>query len=104
MNSRLPPFGRALAAMVVAGQRPQLFGGAIVAALDWDIGETWPRFVLPVADDPCEFRLDFCNGLDVLILFRPGHDAAHVNRACDAIRAAGASIVVSVELATEDEL
>ena len=103
MNARLPPFGRGLAAMVDAGQRPQLFGGAIVAALDWDIAETWPRFVLPLADEPNAFRLDFCRGLDVLILYRPGHDAAHVNRARDAIRAAGAAIVVPVELTTRED-
>ena len=87
--------------MVAAGQRPQLFGGAIVAALDWDIGKAWPRFVLPPSDEPHAFRLDFCRGLDVLILFRPGHDAAHVNRAREAIREAGAGIVVTVELAQE---
>jgi hypothetical protein len=92
MNRRLPPFGRGLAAMVEAGQRPQLFGGAIVAALDWNIAEAWPRFVLPPADEPDSFRLDFCQGLDVLILFRPGHDAAHVNRARDALRAASSEI------------
>jgi hypothetical protein len=103
MNARLPPFGRGLAAMVDAGQRPKLLGGAIVAALDWDVATTWPRFVLPLEDEPSEFRLDFCRGLDVLILFRPGHDAAHVNRARDAIREAGAGIVFPVELALGEE-
>ena len=103
MNLRHPPFGRGLAAMVDAGQRPQLFGGAIVAALGWDIAPTWPRFVLPLEDEPSGFRLDFCRGLDVLILYRPGHDAAHVNRARDAIREAGAAIVFPVELAMSEE-
>src|SRR5437899_9176995 len=103
MNARLPPFGRGLASMVEAGQRPQLFGGAIVAALDWDVAAKWPRFVLPLADEPGTFRLDFCRGLDVLILFPPGHDAAHVNRARDAIRTAGATIVVCIELAVGEE-
>ena len=94
----LPPFGRSLADMVAAGQRPQIFNGAIVAALAWDVAEGWPRFVLPATDDPHSFRLDFCRGLDVLVLYRLGHDAAHVHRALDAIAAAGASIVAPVEL------
>ena len=95
---KLPPHARALVAMVAAGQRPQIFGGAIVAALDWGVAERWPRFVLPLPDDPHSFRLDFCRGLDVLILYRPGHDAAHVNAARDAIRTAGACIIAPVEL------
>lgn len=73
---RLPPYGRALADMVGAGRRPQIFGGAIVAALDWDVAKAWPRFVLPATDDPRSFRLDFCRGLDVLVFYRPEHDAA----------------------------
>ena len=36
--------------------------GAIVAALNWDVAECWPRFVLPPTDDPRTFRLDFCRG------------------------------------------
>ena len=96
---RLPPYGRALADMISMGQRPQIFGGSIVAALEWSIGKRWPRFVLPLADDPYSFRLDFVQGLDVLLLYPPGHDAAHVNRARDAIVAAGANVVASIELA-----
>ena len=98
---RLPPHGRVIASMVEAGQRPQIFGGAIVAALDWDIAKLWPRFVLPLTDDPQSFRLDFCRGLDVLLLYRRGHDAAHVNRARDAIVEAGANVVAPVELVAE---
>ena len=99
---RLPPYGTTVAAMVASGQRPLAFGGAIVAALNWDVAELWPRFVLPLSDDPRSFRLDFCCGLDVLVLYRQGHDAAHVNRARDAILKAGAHIVAPVELAEID--
>jgi hypothetical protein len=91
-----------LSDMIGMGQRPQIFGGAIVAALEWNIGERWPRFVLPPTDDPYSFRLDFCQGIDVLLFYRPGHDAAHVNRARDAIAGAGANIVAPVELAGVD--
>jgi len=91
-----------IARMVEAGQRPEIFGGAIVAALDWEIAECWPRFVLPATDDPNSFRLDFCQGLDVLVLCRSGHDAAHVHRARAAIAAAGANVVAPVELALGD--
>ena len=59
--------------------------------------------MLPLADEPDSFRLDFCRGLDVMVMYRPGHDAAHVNSAKDAIRAAGAAIVVSIELASGEE-
>ena len=100
---KLPPYGRAIVSMVEAGQRPQIFSGAIVAALDWNIAKSWPRFVLPPADDPHSFRLDFCRGLDVLVLYRPGHDAVHVNRARDAIVAAGARVAHAVELAEGSE-
>src|SRR4030095_13990591 len=99
---RLPPYGLAIARMVASGQRPLIFGGAIVAALNWDVAELWPRFVLPPCDDPRSFRLDFCRGLDVLMLYRPGHDAAHVKRSRNAVLEAGAHIVAPVELAGDD--
>ena len=56
---RLPPFGRTIANMVDAWQRPQN-RGPMFAALNWDVAEFWPRFVLPPSDDPRSFRLDFC--------------------------------------------
>lgn len=92
----LPPYGRAIVAMLERRERPEIFGGAIVAALAWDIGETWPRIVIP--DEPHQYRLAFARGLDWLVLSRAGHPAYHVAAVVEALQMAGAHVVAPVTL------
>lgn len=70
MNSqrlRLPPYGKALAAMRRAGQVP---AQDIVIALDWNLGAAFPRVVVP-DDLPVEkIDLSFIAGLWVIIAYR----------------------------------
>ena len=92
MSSRpLPPYGRAIVAMLDRHECPDILGGAIVAALEWDIGRHWPRVV--IAGDPAGYRLDFAAGLDWFVLARVGHDGSHVAAVVRALRSAGARIV-----------
>ncbi len=82
-------------------ERPRIFGGAIVAALGWEIAQAWPRVV--IADDPSSYWLDFARGLDWLVLARIGHPQLHVAAVVSALRAAGARIVAPVMLPYTDE-
>jgi hypothetical protein len=82
-------------------ERPSILGGAIVAALAWEIAQAWPRVV--IADDPSSYRLDFARGLDWLVLARIGHPQSHVAAVVKALRAAGAHIAVAVMLPYTDE-
>ena len=97
----LPPYGRAIVAMLDRHERPRIFGGAIVAVLAWEIAHAWPRVVIP--DDPASYRLDFARGLDWLVLARIGHPQSHVAAVVQALRAAGARIVAPVMLPYTDE-
>ncbi|MHB8493712.1 MAG: hypothetical protein ACYC7G_11170 [Rudaea sp.] len=81
-------------------ERPRIFGGAIVAALEWDTAQSWPRVV--IADDPSSYRLDFARGLDWLVLARIGHPQSHVAAVVQALRDAGAHIAVAVMLPYTD--
>lgn len=92
----LPPYGRVIVAMLDRRERPHIFGGAIVAALAWEIAQAWPRVV--IADDPADYRLDFARGLDWLVLARIGHPQSHVAAVVQALREAGARIVAPVML------
>ena len=98
----LPPYGRAVVAMLDRHQRPRILGGAIVAALDWEIAEAWPRVVIP--DDPASYRLDFARGLDWLVLARIGHPQSHIAAVVQALRDDGASVVAAVALPHSDEI
>jgi hypothetical protein len=82
--------------MVELGERPVIFGGAIVAACSWDLAATWPRIVVP--DNPSGYRFDFARGLDWLVLARHKHDVAHIAAVVHALRTAGARVVVPVLL------
>jgi len=73
--------------------RPRILGGAIIAALSWDIAPSWPRVV--IADDPSGYRLDFARGLDWLVIARTGHPQSHVAAVVQALREAGAHIAVA---------
>lgn len=64
---RLPPYGKALAAMRRAGQVP---AQDVVIALDWALGKAFPRVVVP-DDLPIEnIDLTFIAGLWVIIAHR----------------------------------
>jgi hypothetical protein len=95
---RLPPFGNAIRAIVLAGRRPLEFGGAIAVCLDWKIGSCWPRIVLPPDQDPTTFDLSFLAGLHVLVFWRPGHSPDHIAAALEAVRAARPAKCAPVEL------
>jgi hypothetical protein len=95
MTAQLPPFGRAIVAMLQRGERPAILGGAIVAALDWDIAPHWPRIVIP--DDPGRYRFDFARGLDWLVLSRPD-DSYRAAEVAKALRDAGANVVAPLTL------
>jgi hypothetical protein len=82
--------------MLDQGQRPAILGGALVAALAWDIAPHWPRIVIP--DDPAQYWLDFARGLDWLVLSRVGHPYKHVAAVTEALRDAGANVVAPVTL------
>lgn len=96
MLKPLPPFARSIVEILSAGQRPLIFGGAIIAACAWDIARAWPRIVIP--DDPLRYRLDFARGLDFLVLAREGHSQEHFHAVVAALRDAGAHIVAPVSL------
>ncbi len=97
-SRRLPPFGREIKAMVDARLRPVQFGGSVVVSLDWRLGTSWPRIVLPPDVDPHEFDLSFLRGLSLLVVYRPGHPAEHLAAALDAIHAAGPHEVAPIAL------
>src|SRR5579864_3387839 len=84
----LPPYGREIVEMLRRKLRPAIPDGTIVVSLDWRLGTGWGRIVLPVNVDPGTFNLDFLAGLDVLVVYRPGHPADHVAAALDAVNAA----------------
>jgi hypothetical protein len=92
----LPPFGRVIKAMATAGLRPTFPSGTVIAALAWDIAPRWPRIV--IADEPSQYRLEFARGLDWLVLAAVGHSQEHVAAVVEALREAGAHIVVPVVL------
>jgi hypothetical protein len=100
MQRPLPPYGRAIVAMLDWHKRPCILGGAIVAACTWDIAQRWPRIV--IVDDPAKYRLDFARGLDWLVLSRVEHPKSHVAAVIAALREAGAHIVAPVSLPFTD--
>jgi hypothetical protein len=94
----LPAYGRAIVAMLQRGERPAILGGALVAALDWDIAPHWPRIVVP--DDPAGYRFDFARGVDWLVVGRAEHQ--HLHDVARALREAGAHVVAPVTLPEYD--
>ena len=95
----LPPEAkRNVVAFVQRGLRPKIFGGGFVCSLDWNLGRSWPRFVIPRDCDPRDYDLRFVRGLDLLVIHRPGHPKEHVERACAALRDNGARVVAPVQL------
>jgi hypothetical protein len=87
--------------MLERHERSRILGGALVAALAWDIAERWPRIV--IVDDPERYRLDFARGLDWLVVARAGHPQAHVTAVAAALRNAGTRIVAVLALPDIDE-
>jgi hypothetical protein len=83
-------------AMVRRKLRPVHLGGAFVCSLDWSLARCWARFVIPPGADPCEFDLRFVRGLDILIMYRPGHNEQHVSAVVEALTANGARVAVRV--------
>jgi hypothetical protein len=107
----LPPFGAAVRNMIARHERPVLFGGAFIVALEWTLGARWyvaglvlesPRIVIPKTEDPAAFELSYLRGCDVLVLHRPSHPRAHVVATVEALRAARANCVHPVALPTYD--
>jgi hypothetical protein len=90
--------------MLARGRRPVLLGGAFAAALEWDLGRTWPRFVLPPGEPVAGFDLRFVAGVDVLVIHRPDHNAQHVRDCVEALRAHQAHLVVAIALPPVDQL
>lgn len=95
-GKRLPPYARPIVDMLRRRLRPVAFGGAIVVALAWDLGAAWPRIVLPPDVDPHDFDLAFLRGLDLLVIHRPGHSAAHLAATLTAIKAVRPHVVTVV--------
>jgi hypothetical protein len=94
----LPPYGRDILEMLRLKLRPAMPDGTVVVSLDWHLGTGWGRIVLPGNVDPWTYNLDFLAGLDVLVVYRPGHPAEHVAAALEAVRAAHPHVCAQCEL------
>ena len=88
--------------MLNQGRRTILFGGSLVCSLDWQLGQAWPRFVLPPEEPIDRFELGFVAGVDVLVLHRPEADQARIADAVRALEHAGARLVVPCALPRRD--
>ena len=93
---KLPPFAKQLAEARARGLIPRRLGGVHIAiTLDWSERRTGGvhRLVLPT--DPTGFDLRCLAGLDVRVVHAT-HDASRVLAAVDAVLAAGATTVETV--------
>lgn len=70
---RLPPYGRALLAMRLAGEVPR----EVFVASRWELGRAFQRIVIPDDLDPATLDLRALAGLDVTIV-HPAEDAERV--------------------------
>ena len=94
-QGRIPAFGRALRDAIRAGNRPRCLGGGVIVTTDWRYASAahGARLVCPPGEPAKSWALDFLAGLDVLVLV-PSDDARHGAALAEAIRDAGAALVV----------
>ena len=89
---RLPAFGRAIRANLLAGKRPRIGGGCVCIVTDWAIRTPLVRMVCEPSVPVKSWKLDFLPGVEVLLLVR-GRDAGYGVELRDALLEAGCPLV-----------
>jgi hypothetical protein len=89
---RLPAFGRAIRANLLAGKRPRIGGGCVCITTDWAIHIAIPRMVCEPIVPAGSWDLTFLAGVEVLLLTR-APDAVYATALRDAMLDAGSPLV-----------
>jgi hypothetical protein len=89
---RLPAFGRAIRANLLAGKRPRIGGGCVCIVTDWAIHTPLVTMVCEPSIPVKSWKLDFLAGVEVLLLVH-GLDAGYGVALRDALLEAGCPLV-----------
>ena|ERR1700687_1827968 len=89
---RLPAFGRAIRANLLASRRPCIGGGCICVTTDWTIRTPLTQLVCEPSDPVASWNLTFLAGVEVLVLTRAS-DATYAETLCDALQDACSPLV-----------
>jgi hypothetical protein len=91
-RQRLPAFGRAIRANLLAGKRPRIGGGCVCIVTDWSIRTPLAQMVCEPSVAAGSWNLSFLAGVEVLLLTR-ARDAAYAERLRDTLLDAGSPLV-----------
>ena len=89
---RLPGYGRAVRANLLAGTRPKIGGGCACVVTDWEIRTPLVQMVCEPSVPVTSWNLGFLAGVEILLLIRAGH-AAYGQALLDALLDAGSPLV-----------
>ena len=92
---RLPAYGRAAKARLVAGLRPVAGGGAIVVTTDWDYATPFARLVCAPEEPMDRWDFSYLRGTEVIILV-PERYRLIGQHLTEQVRLAGAALAVLV--------
>jgi hypothetical protein len=91
-RGRLPAFGRAIRANLLAGKRPRIGGGCVCIVTDWTIRTPLAQMVCEPSEPVASWNLSFLAGVEVLLLTRATH-AAYGQALRDAVLNVGSPLV-----------